>query len=419
MLICRFFKMSSLLMLTAALTFAVSCKKKDSDDDDDGDDDAATDQLEVGAIEDVKGITDPVIEFASGDTSTAAVAAANFDSLAIDDAAFTATTATTGVSIGSSTADIKAAFGSSGSKAYCETVNQGMKFFFNVGAVDWSQCVLKKLLKSQKGIYDGKEHILSMSGKVEMDGETMEEHNRFKFKFTAKDEKLTGFEAWVCKGDGKGNYTQDQYQVQTIEDNTLTLSSISVDQDSETAISTEMTAPLDSDGNFVGIKQIIYKEAATGDDGRFVEAEVAHSANHIRYVGYENSNGSVSEFYSFAEFIDNHSTSDLHGVTKLAYGSGAALVKNSGTTYNKGWNGDTLAVDAASSYKTKTDGHAADLTSSSTAPDIAFSKAQTYDCEGEDTVEVEAMDEDDMMACFEAFYIDQDGSGMCNNLTYQ
>ncbi len=221
----------------------------------------------------------------------------------------------------------------------------------------------------------------------------------------------------VCEGDSKGSYSQDQYQSQKINDGEIEIKSIATSKSSGTDESTTLTATVNSENKFIGLKTIAYKENTEGDSPRFVEATVVQSANNIRYVGYENSSGKINKYYSFAELIDGNDDKSLYATTKLSYGSGAALVYND-SLYSKGWNGNTLADDSSSSYLAKTQNRSEDLPSSSTAPKIKYSEAQSYDCSGDSDIDTSDVDSEDLAECAAAYLLDQEGSNMCSALSY-
>ncbi|MDZ4821703.1 MAG: hypothetical protein SGJ20_22310, partial [Planctomycetota bacterium] len=186
----------------------------------------------------------------------------------------------------------------------------------------------------------------------------------------------------------------------------------------------EMTAQLDADRKPVGLKEIDYAEASADDD-RVVHGLVTQSSENIRYVGFENVDGKLTQYYSFSELIDaNSADADLYAVTKLAYGDGAAIVKISNSddedgTYTEGWSGTSLNEDGSSSRLAKVQDKTSDLMDDEDEDelDLELEAAQKFDCDTTADISME-LEMADFAECLEAYEIDQEGSEMCTDIAY-
>lgn len=101
-----------------------------------------TGNVAITTVEKILQVVDPVQAYPVSDTSPEAVESRAFGQLAI--ATELTTAANTGVSLGRTTSDIGSAFdNATGRKAFCNSVNRGMKFFKEASAPDFSLCALK------------------------------------------------------------------------------------------------------------------------------------------------------------------------------------------------------------------------------------------------------------------------------------
>lgn len=374
----------------------------------------------IEAFDAILPLSAPVGVFPANADSQAAIDARRFDSVAID-VALTAS-ASGGVSLGRKAADIDQAFRAapSGSRAYCETVNSAMKFFKQVSEPDLQLCALKSMARGVKAIPSGRSVI--WDAKVNMGGMAMA--YRFKFKVESSAGKVTGFESYTCQGED-GALKQVGYVRQTSTSESVeVLTRISEPSRGDFKLRVAMTAPVDLNGKLVGLKELDYAEAMASDSGglRKVHGKVSQSAGNIRYIGYEDV-GRLTQYYSFAELLDDNAGPGLYAVTKLAYGSGAALVKVTEAPaapilHREGWSGETLGKKAEEPRLGKVkDQESALLASAGDVLDLEFAAAEKYDCTGaaEETVSLTPADMD---GCFAAYDIDQAGNGLCSSLTF-
>jgi hypothetical protein len=371
--------------------------------------------LQLETLNKVIGITDPVASFPASDTSTSAAAAITFNQLNIGSLFMNASQ---GVSLGASTDTIKSKFAqATGSKAFCETVNNAMKFFKEASEVDFNLCILKRT----KGltIRDGDFQTWDFKATVSEGSFTF----RMKFALaTDTDGRLKSFENFSCTAMGSNAMTQSGYSTQTVTDGKLVIHA-RVDSDLGVApvkIRTDVTGELNAEGRPVGLKSIDYAESS---EGRSVQTKVIQSDANIQAIGYENASGRYVHSISFVELLDQNAATGQYAITKLAYGDGAALTRTVDTSgaqsdNTSSWNGDTLVLNSAEPRRAKVAGRTSEfLTTTGVNLDVDFTSAETYDCAGaaDETI---SLSETDIAACMEAFEIDQNGSTMCNGLSY-
>lgn len=414
----------ALLATSAASILYFSCGKTESEDKpkeasdsaEDGADDgiSGSGTVELGAVDQIVQVTDPVVAYAADDTSASAEEARVFDYVAI--AAGLTTTASTGVSLGKSATDIGAAFASAnGSKSFCNAVNNGMKFFKEASSPDFNLCVLKVAAKAGKASLDnGVFKIWDFKVTAPEGSQTY----RMKFKLEVDDAgSLTSFENFNCAGQGTGALKQTAYAKQTIADGKVDVHARALGMESDGfKLRVDMQANLGADGKPLGLKTIDYAEH-DAENSRTVHTKVIQSAGNIQAIGYEDV-GRVTQTLSFIELLDGNDGTSQYAVTKLAYGDGAAITRvtedGSTTDSSQGWNGDTLVADAAEPRLAKVEGREAEyLSPTGDTLDLDFAAAETYDCSGDADYTHEAQMED-VSDCMAAFEIDQNGSQMCN-----
>ena len=376
--------------------------------------------LQISTVEKIVAVTDPVKAFAVTDTSTAAVEARNFDKLQIGSGL--QLTASTGVSLGDKASTINAAFNTaSGSKACCETVNNAMKFFKESSTPDMHLCILRTMASKAATIKAVEPQTWDI--KITMPQGSMT--YRMKFAFEADEAGgVKSFENFTCEGQG-AKLTQSGYVKQTITDGVLKVHARAQSDkgSAPVVIRADVDGQVDSKGKMVGLKLIDYAESS---DTRSVHSKVKQSAGHIEVLGYEKVGDRLTQYLSFTEILDKNKEDELYAITKIAYGDGAALIKQtegnaSPSTYLEGWNGDTLALNASEIRLDKVKSRATELLAATgDTLDLTFAKAETYDCTGTADLTIEAKMEDFMTepSCMSAFDIDQDGSNLCSSLSY-
>lgn len=407
---------TALALVLAVTGLHLGCSPSESSDD------AASDTVvpEVGTLQletinKVIAITDPVVSFPASDSSSSAAAAITFNQLNIG----LFMNASQGVSLGASTDTIKSRFTqASGSKAFCDTVNNAMKFFKEASQADFNLCILKK---ATQGLTLRNGDFQTWDFKVKAAQGSM----TFRMKFalaTETDGQLKSFESFSCKGMGSNAMTQSGYSTQTVTNGKLAIHA-RVHSDEGVApvkIRTDVTGELDAEGRPVGLKSIDYAESS---DSRSVHSKVIQSDANIQAIGYESVSGRFVHSISFVELLDQNAATGQYAITKLAYGDGAALTRTVDTSgaqsdNTSSWNGDTLVLNNAEPRRAKVTGRTSEfLVATGDNLDLEFSAEESYDCGGtaDETI---TLAESDAAACMEAFEIDQNGSTMCNGLSY-
>ncbi len=409
----------ALWLFTILLGLQMSCTASESTDEaaTAEDEQPSVGSLQLETINKVIAITEPVVAYPVNDTSAGAAAAISFNQLNIGSGLML--TATTGVSLGDSTSTIKTKFTqANGSKAFCETVNNAMKFFKEASQADMNLCILKKATAGLT-VRNGDFQTWDFTGNSSYGTFTY----RMKFALETEDSgSLKRFESFTCMAMGSGQLSQTGYALQTVTDGKLAIHAL-VDSDEGLApvkIRTDVEGALNADGRPIGLKTIDYAES---QDGRFVHTKVTQSEENIQAISFENSSGRLIQTISFVEFLDKNAATGQYAITKLAYGDGAALTRTtdtggSVTNNTSSWDGDTLLLDTNEPRRAKVADRTSEfLTTKEADLDVNFSTAETYDCSGtaDETI---TLSESDVAACMDAFDIDQNGSTMCNGLSY-
>jgi hypothetical protein len=413
-----------------------SCDKQSSEEkpqevkedggEDNGEDGASTitaGNVALSTVGKIVQVVDPVLAYPATDNSAEAIEARTFGQLAIS--AELTTAAKIGVSLGKSTADIKSAFDSAkGSKAFCDSVNNGMKFFKEASAPDFNLCAIKVAAKKSmtkagigsNAINSGEQRIwdFTVSG--------AEGSQKFRMKFQIDtDEKggIKSFENFSCGAQGNMSLTQEGYSKQTVVDGKVKVHARSFGNKGDGfKMRVAMEGKLDSNGKLIGLKKIDYAEKLAD---KTVRSKVTQSASDLEVIGYY-SEGRITQYLNFIELLDKNDDSSPYAVTKIAYGDGAALLaitQNGSTTdVTQGWNGDTLLVNSSEPRLQKVMGRESDLLSpEGDSLDLDFAESEIYDCSGEADYTMNATMED-FQDCLNAYEIDQEGSQMCTNLIY-
>lgn len=369
--------------------------------------------LQLETVNKIIAVTDPVVPFAAGDTSASAVAASSFNQLVLSTGLNLM--ASKGVSLGDSTTKIDTAFTTAqGSKLYCDTVNNGMKFFKQASAPDSNLCMVKmaaaKLAIKSSGFQVWDFKASTASGTFTY---------RMKFSLeTQADGSLKKFENFTCQAFGSASLTQSGYVMQTITDGKVSIHTRVMA--SEGTGRADVQSEINADGRQVGLKKIDYAEKF---GTRTVHTKITQSATNIQAIGYEDSNGRQTQYISFSELIDSNAATGQYYITKIAYGDGAAVnqVTESGASpvlYSDSWDGDTLKSDSSESRIDKVKNRETEfLAIKGDTLDITASAAETYDCAGAADQTFTA-DSSSSMTCYNAFNIDQNGKNLCTTLSY-
>ena len=125
--------------------------------------------LQFSSLSDLPTSTGPVQSYGVDDASTEAAQARSFNQLEISTEL--TTLADEGASFGETVQDLQAKFdaASNPSKAMCDVTNHSMKFIFEAGGPDFTNCLIRNGmgLKDATDIYDGEDHVYK--GSMEME----------------------------------------------------------------------------------------------------------------------------------------------------------------------------------------------------------------------------------------------------------
>lgn len=359
-------------------------------------------------------VTDPVAAFAADDTSADAVQARAFDV-----ALKTSLTGQRGILFGMPHGEITTAFGANGSRAYCDSVNNAMKFLKEASTPDFNLCILKTV--AAKGQAVKANEFQTWDFKIAADQGTQTYRMKFKIE-PADDGSVKAFENFTCEAQGSATAQQSGYVKQTIDAGMVKVHTRGKGDhgQGEYKIRTDMEGKLNAAGRPIGIKKIDYAEQGDGE-GRKVHVKVRQATHNIEVLGYETSGAYEEQFIRFVELLDDNAATGIYQITKLGYGSGAALLRQisgDGTT-NKlaAWSADTLQSAPAEDRKSQVTGREAEfLAQAGDERNLAFADAETYECAGTADYTFEGKFKD-FKDCLGAFEIDQEGGTMCNALS--
>lgn len=362
-------------------------------------------------IQKIVQVTDPVVAYAVSDNSEDAVQARAFDV-----ALKTALTAEKGVSFGKKTSEIAAAFGTDGSKAYCDSVNNAMKFFKEASTPDFNLCIFKTVATKGQAVKANQFQVWDF--KIAAEEGTMTYRMKFKIE-PAEDGTVKDFENFTCDAQGSNPAQQSGYVHQTTAGGVVNVHTRSRGDhgQGEYKIRADMETKVNAAGRPVGIKKIDYAEQGDAE-GRKVRAKVRQATGNIEIIGYETSEAQEVRFVRFVELLDANEATGLYHVTKLGFGSGAALLRqvtgSSTADVTASWSGDTLKAAPSEERKSHVSGRESELiAAASDDRDIEFAAAETYDCQGAADYTFEGKYED-FAGCIGAYEIDQEGGTMCN-----
>ncbi len=341
--------------------------------------------------------TSPVVDATSGSLSALTTKAA----------------ATVGMILGTTT---ESSFTSSSSLAACEMFNQTKRNIASAIEGDLIQCYVAEIATANTisgvDIYDGDYHIFGLADSA---GEAPD-HVKFK---VVKDSSgnITQFEMFACRSG-----SQEFYLNQTISNNTFTMSEKSIES-GHGSHEFSVTGTVNSDGNFTGTK-VLTESFSGGSSGNnfWGSSTLEQTTDNISLTGYNagsftDSQSSCTGSYSNivaaeAQLLDGNASTENYDIALLALGDGAVKGSFSGTSNcsgdsgtwsdsgTEGWNGDTRVVDstAAASYITAVS--SATLPSaSSSAPSIAFSGSEIYNCLGTEIAELAVNQQNLNTAC--------------------
>ena len=371
-------------------------------------------------------ITDPVAAFEASDSSEDSKVAAQFNTLTLD-APSLALNASTGLSIGTTSASLKSAFNaaSNPSKMACQAVRWGIEFFSAASFGDTILCFLKAGFADSAILFDGGTHIASLTLPEDQNSQPDEDQNiKMKVKVDGDKNNLKGFQMWACQGGMQMVYTH------TTIDSTgkvITKSKRRTpgeDNDAGCSGSTSgiedihLTSRLNAKGQYVGLKRLTMngqKTCGTGSQlARNRQTVVRQSDKYFEFKEYQEEplHNHTRRSMFFTELIDTNADLTNYAITKLALGDGAGIEANYNDNSAQGFNGDTLSIDAQATELSRVS--SAQLPT--TAPSgtlITFQGEEVWDCQG--TVEETASaDNAAGKSCNERFSLDMEGFSFCD-----
>jgi hypothetical protein len=369
--------------------------------------------FQFSSLSDLPTSIGPVQSYGASDTSTEAEEARSFNQLAVSTEL--TTLAEDGASFGATVQALQAKFdaASNPSKAMCDVTNQSMKFVFEAGGPDSTNCMIREgmNLKDATDIYDGEDHIYKGSMEWEQGVYV------FLVKLNVKKvgNEITSFTFHSCSNNS-GSMAQERWFQQTFDAGNMTIES-KMSGPTGSISHLKVNAKINDEGKVQGLKDIVYLDTNTSsNEQRFVRTLVTQSDENVLFKSYTSDVGGTY-FYSFYELLDKNTDEDTYAITKLALGDGAALVKNGGQVYTEGWNGDTFSVDATASRLGKVEGKEAELPTALSTGNTTYTGDEVFDCDETDAIEVD-IDPEAAQACMARYEIDQEGSQFCTNMIY-
>lgn len=300
--------------------------------------------------------------------------------------------ATTGMPMGTTDS---ADFDTSSSIAACEMFNQTNNAIGSAAFADMVLCFIQQAAGDLTSVYDGNPHVFDIASAVsdDMCGEDCGLPDKIKFSVTrGSDGTITDFTMVACTSG-----EQTDYLSQTISGDSLTIVEKFVsDMDSG---QTDVSATLNSDGQFEGTKAITQQFSFSGGDStgwgiiHFNQGSDSATMDGIMNFSYSwegTTWANTAQVVGSMELLDgNAADADPYDIGLLALGDGAvngAYSWSNGSSSNaetflEGWNGDTREVDstAAAAYLSDV---SSETLPTATEPSIAFEGDEADACSG-------------------------------------
>lgn len=253
-------------------------------------------------------------------------------------------------------------------------------------------------------IYDGNYHIFNLS----IAGDTGAP-DRVKMKIVKTGGSITDFKMWMCKKSGDIHY-QSEYTDQVINGASVSMTALGLYSEGQNSGRhyVNVSGTMDADRVYT-TKTITTKNWNTDatDPTNWSETILTQTPGAFSFSGYNK--GSYTDNSGSGSYEDKtvglgQMIGDTGSIAMLAMGDGAVRYEQRGTsggnTYGQGgvnaWNGDTTAPEAAASndYYTTADGSTYSTPAvQSSAPTIAFSSDQTWDCSDDVSVGIYSLPE--------------------------
>ena len=230
-------------------------------------------------------------------------------------------------------------------------------------------------------IYDGNKHVFGLSAGSGSQDEGPP--SKVQIQIVKTGGVITDFKMWACGG-GLADNVQSEYVGQTISSGTLSMTSkgTSTFSDSQSGTSgtdqhhVTVNGPVNSSGIFTGAKTITMNHSSdVGSNDNAASLTLTQSASEFNFSGcgtgtFSDSSSGFSgsythNFSSESQLIDKNTSTakGSYNIGLLAVGDGAIKVNfsDSGSapggssfthseTFSTGWNGDSAAEDASSSF---------------------------------------------------------------------
>jgi hypothetical protein len=383
-------KLTKVLLLAAIVPLAVACGS------------SGTSTTELSTVDTLPRATSPVVSATSGSISALNIT----KSVSVDKAS-----ATTGVNLKNMAATT---FTTGDSIDLCQAANQTKQIIENAAMADFILCNVQQIVASDTtgqlaSIYDGNWHVFRLS----LTGGEGQSPDHVKMRIIKTGNTITSFEMFAC-----ASGTQKEYIKQLITGTEATITSKGFFSGGSWfgAHQIEVTGVLNSSGNFTSKTMDLdqYGGLTQGAQTQWSEATVTQYADKMIFDGYDRGSFGGGDYqnrvYAQYQLIDTNTSAanSSYDISKIAVGNGAAhgIFASGPWTGNQsvGWNGDTKLSD-----NTVTVGDTAttwlslvtstDPRNTTTAPTIAFTADQTYNCNETEEVTITGDDAALTAAC--------------------
>lgn len=314
----------------------------------------------ISTIDEVPNTTDPVVSSATASLSLVAPRAV--------------------VSFGEDTtlADFS---GGSGSYGSCEMINRMRGAIGQAAQGAMIMCFMQQLLDGNEDVYDGEYHAFDLSFSDAESDHGAPDHVKVKVERNSDDE-ITSFELFACTGGEQTTYFSGSFDGTDI---TLINKGSSDTEEGSVEYAATVTGEVNTSGLFVGEKVIdlAYINSFTGGNGNYCDTTTTATDDEIEFSGYcvnTGENTGSESIFSRAALEDD----DSANIETWGLGAGAAKINSDNNTdgddVTQGWDASGM-IDASSAYLSDSAFTSGTIpVSSSTAPDVSFDSAETYDC---------------------------------------
>ena len=290
------------------------------------------------------------------------------------------------------------------SRAMCEMFNLSRDSLNKAAAGDKTLCYMQTTVLSDANkatmdssglnMYDGKDHILTLSFVSGSPNGSLNLAPKMKFKIVKDGDKITEFKMFMCMGGTTAAPTQTEYLHQVIDGENVTIVSKNSEADSQGGTwkgDFEATGKINAGGQFTE-KEITAHTDWTKDTSNYNYQNVTFNqyADRLKVVGGQvgkcgtcgGTGEYVNNMYSELQLLNGTNT-DIH---QLAIGDGSAKYSFSqGGSNNESWLGDTkkaVTPWTSGGYYSAVNAGSLPTANAAGISGSGFTADETWDCSG-------------------------------------